>query len=1165
MDTLENVFSQEVIQRLGWTLVHFMWQGIAVAIVLAVVLKMMKKSSANLRYIIACIGLAVMVALPIATLSIVEVDNGIAAQSQIREGTNFDIVMPGPTKIVKMPVAETVIIAGASMEVEIPFSEKFVGVVESSLSTIVGLWMIGVVVLSIWYLGGWCQLQKLRRKSLQLVSQRVQDSMKSIATCLGVNQVIQIAQSALVQTPTVIGWLKPIILLPASALSGLTAEQVEAILAHELAHIKRYDYLVNMLQVVVDILGFYHPAVWWVSRKIRIERENCCDDIAVAVTENKISYAKALVAVEEVRSTMPQLAVAASGGSLLERISRLLGKEQTHKESRGWLGSIIAVLLVMAILIPACLAISGSDSNEPSIAKTQQKVDTTASESKDSVESVFEQVDGQVLRFLGEEFGKTALEAGQQHLSVNSHVYYIDLDGYSYWGGINAYYNWTGRTIAQKVSFGGTSYPNQTHYGVDGQKLNTEIVPHKSRPNHWQIYWIPDEPLLPEESLYYGWSRNDKRKTPQLPGGVYSLVMQNQYGSPVVETFFLVLPKKLKILQSNPPAGSQELLNFNVYWWTKTVKQGKNHLERVQLNVADVNEVEFSQNQQMRVLGMGATVAESDSFLVKNIYLESVHQGKNIVHMTVENKTGQKRFFRVNVYSRSVDFGPQGVGWGRGFYEELAPKETKKLRYAYKIQGPVTDNTYVRLRFCEATSIIHNENKDLKPFDEKRFEGVGLPKPAKTETKKSWTGEEMAEEIMDIFKGIQAGIKKGDYENVWNSFTKDYQQSEYQVRGFERFKLHMEPKHILDAAFSWDKDTFVRLKIKRLEASTDNLNDRGAVLDTKYKEELWKIYFIHDHQSDKWKIDDIVGYIPELIKMQEKDAKTDTGEKFKGRLEKDVSVTIDKSPDNSKLTVQYAVIAVCKAAGVPYNWDKSTELAEPERRTFITTVAMDNVSAKDVLTDILRPVGLTYGLDENGLFILRSNKIAVELSDDLQAFDKWSMDKFKNYFDCSQYENLLGNKLIEMEEKWIRQLSTGKADDYNKAINCLGAIKSKKALPFISTIAFGRKQKGNRPRWMATRALGLIGDESVIPDLIHLMYHYNQNTRIYARISLIRLTGQDLGDNWRKWGAWYKNKVDNKCSFVKIKWTDNEKWANENLQKRTDKETLEQLKGKSGK
>ncbi|MHC4213853.1 MAG: tetratricopeptide repeat protein [Planctomycetota bacterium] len=222
---------------------------------------------------------------------------------------------------------------------------------------------------------------------------------------------------------------------------------------------------------------------------------------------------------------------------------------------------------------------------QPNVKFRYKMLQEVESETK---ESIFEQIDYQVIRFLGEQFGKTALEAGQLHLSVNSHIYYVDREGFSYQGGMNVFYNWTGRTITKKVRFGGTSYPNQTHYGVDGNKLNTEIVPDKTRANHWQIYWIPDEPLAPEEYLYYGWSMNNKRKLSKLPGDVYSLTMDNKFGQPVIETFFLVLPKDLKISKSNSPTASQELENFTVYWWTKQVQQGKNHTERVQLEKAEI-------------------------------------------------------------------------------------------------------------------------------------------------------------------------------------------------------------------------------------------------------------------------------------------------------------------------------------------------------------------------------------------------------------------------------------------------------------------------------------------------------------------------------------------------------------------------------------------------
>jgi tetratricopeptide (TPR) repeat protein len=220
------------------------------------------------------------------------------------------------------------------------------------------------------------------------------------------------------------------------------------------------------------------------------------------------------------------------------------------------------------------------------VQKANEQLEKIEPKTKDSV---FEQIDYQTIRFISEQFGKVALEANQQHLAVNSHVYYADPNGYRYSGGMNAFYNWTGRTIAQKVKLTGMTGSDYTFYGVNGQELNTEFVQDKERSNHYYVYWIPDEPLAPEEFLYYGWSTNTKRKLPQLPGNAYSLMMQNQFGDAVIETFFLVLPKTMKIAQSaTPPTGTENLLNFDVYWWSKQVPQGEDHVEAVSIEKTEV-------------------------------------------------------------------------------------------------------------------------------------------------------------------------------------------------------------------------------------------------------------------------------------------------------------------------------------------------------------------------------------------------------------------------------------------------------------------------------------------------------------------------------------------------------------------------------------------------
>jgi HEAT repeat protein len=149
----------------------------------------------------------------------------------------------------------------------------------------------------------------------------------------------------------VVGWLRPVILLPASALTGLTPQQLEAIIAHELAHIRRHDYLINLLQAVIETLLFYHPAVWWVSRQIRQEREHCCDDLAVAVCGDSLTYARALLEMEQLRAAGPQLAMAVNGGSLMNRIQRLVGAQPKHANRFGGLfaGVITLTTLISAV------------------------------------------------------------------------------------------------------------------------------------------------------------------------------------------------------------------------------------------------------------------------------------------------------------------------------------------------------------------------------------------------------------------------------------------------------------------------------------------------------------------------------------------------------------------------------------------------------------------------------------------------------------------------------------------------------------------------------------------------------------------------------------------------------------------------------------------------
>ena len=206
--------------------------------------------------------------------------------------------------------------------------------------------MTGAGVLSLRLLGGWASARRWVRRDTRPVVCPWIDRLKER---MGIRRAVALLESARVEVPMVVGWLRPAILVPVAALSGLTAPELEAILAHELAHIRRHDYLVNLLQCVVEILMFHHPATWWITRVIRREREHCCDDMAVAASRDRLTYARALAAMEGLRTPAFSLSPAANGGNLLARVRRILEPEEESMKPVRMLLGLVVVLAVTSI------------------------------------------------------------------------------------------------------------------------------------------------------------------------------------------------------------------------------------------------------------------------------------------------------------------------------------------------------------------------------------------------------------------------------------------------------------------------------------------------------------------------------------------------------------------------------------------------------------------------------------------------------------------------------------------------------------------------------------------------------------------------------------------------------------------------------------------------
>jgi len=321
-----------VAEAIGWALLHLLWQGAVVAAILAAVLALLERRSANARYIASCAALALLLILGVAT--------GVRAYEPITPASGVNL---------------TLTLRGADVPVRTERTGRplpsLLDATRESLPRVVLIWLIGVAFLSSRLLMTWLRTQRLARSASRAANEEWHRVVRRLASAMQLRRAVRLVQSAAVEVPSVIGWLRPIVLLPASTLTGLAPRQLEMVLAHELAHIRRHDFFINLLQAVVETLMFYHPAVWWMSRQVRVERENCCDDLAVAVCGDAIQYARALARLEELRADAPEVAMAANGGSLLARIRRIAG---ARAESIG-LGSrwaaAVAMLSIVAIIV----------------------------------------------------------------------------------------------------------------------------------------------------------------------------------------------------------------------------------------------------------------------------------------------------------------------------------------------------------------------------------------------------------------------------------------------------------------------------------------------------------------------------------------------------------------------------------------------------------------------------------------------------------------------------------------------------------------------------------------------------------------------------------------------------------------------------------------------
>jgi len=311
-----SLLREDIVRALFWTLVHSLWQGLALAILTGLVILLTRRSSPALRYNVLTGAFCIFL-----------VGAGITFFLQLRGGGISSVPLPGapasfsPVPPAEMPVMGVLFASGGSS-----WAGRWVGWLNQRAGFIVTCWFIILFIRLVKLLTDLGAVQRLRYYRTSVPDGHWQQRVMELARQMGIKRAVGLLESSLIRVPMMAGMLKPVILAPLGLLAQLPPSQVEAILLHELAHIRRKDYLVNLLQSLAETLFFFNPAVLWISSLIREERENCCDDIAVGEARSKKEFIHALVSFQEYSQPVSRHAIAFPGAKnhLLERIRRIV-------------------------------------------------------------------------------------------------------------------------------------------------------------------------------------------------------------------------------------------------------------------------------------------------------------------------------------------------------------------------------------------------------------------------------------------------------------------------------------------------------------------------------------------------------------------------------------------------------------------------------------------------------------------------------------------------------------------------------------------------------------------------------------------------------------------------------------------------------------------------
>ena len=338
MKNLATFIPENIINALGWTIFHSLWQGLIIGLILFLIFKYRRNISAQTRYILGVFSLAAIFTSSLFTFFI-----AYHPHSSHAEFVTFS----------SASISNLAGFSGRADELSIlnPISSGWPQSLIRTFNFVSIIWFIGVLLLAMRLAGGILIINGMRRQGVSPLPAAWEQRMKILAFKMGLRRSITYLQSQKVRVPTVIGILRPVVLIPAMIISGLPADQLETIIVHELAHIRRHDFLINIMQSIMEALFFYHPVVWIISENVRLEREKCCDDYTIKVCGKVSLYARALAWLSELQitATIPSVAITGNKKNIVHRVERLINNKKMKTNTTERL--IAGLVLVTSVLV----------------------------------------------------------------------------------------------------------------------------------------------------------------------------------------------------------------------------------------------------------------------------------------------------------------------------------------------------------------------------------------------------------------------------------------------------------------------------------------------------------------------------------------------------------------------------------------------------------------------------------------------------------------------------------------------------------------------------------------------------------------------------------------------------------------------------------------------